>query len=214
MAKYTEFDQKRAFMLFMDDTSISEISRLMNISRQTLDTWSKRGWPEALSGGMDWKSFRTKNRADVQTRAIVKQSVRLQESSLDFLDTAKSDVKDLFDSLREQLFSKGADKANYGDIEKLLNIFIRLDNQGAEKILWQQNALRQIFTVVLNRVKDERIVLQIKNDMIGLAAAEQKKLGDMPGKEFLPTPVDMVVEDSDTLLLLDKIDSVSSPDTP
>ena len=210
MAKYSELDQKRALSLFLDGETISEISRMMNVSRQTLDTWSKAGLPTFMSGGKDWKTFREDSRADMQTRAIVKQAVSIQKSSLDFLESTKADVQHLFYALKAELLESGADKLSYGDIEKLLNIFIRLDNQGAEKIIWQQDQLRKIYSVVLNRVKDERLVLQIRNDLIGIAAVEQKKLGDVPGKEFLPSPVEMVVEDEETSLLLSKTGSTST----
>ena len=213
MAKYSELDQKRALSLFLDGETISEISRMMGVSRQTLDTWSKAGHPTFMSGGRDWKTFREENRADVQTRAIVKQAVSIQKSSLDFLESTKKDVQTLFHSLKAELLAEGAEKRSYADIEKLLNIFIRLDNQGAEKIIWQQDQLRKMFTVILNRVKDERIVLQIRNDMIGIAAAEQKKLGDVPGKEFLPTPVEMVVEDEELSATL-SISAELVPDKP
>lgn len=210
MAKYSELDQQRALSLFLDNTSMSKISRMMNVSRQTLNTWAKKGSPEFMSGGKDWKSFREESRAADETKAIVRRAVTLQKTSLDFLEQTKSDVQELFYNLKAELLAEGADKLSYGDIEKLLNIFIRLDNQGADKVIWQQDQLRKIFTVVMNRVKDERIVLQIRNDLIGLAAAEQKKLGDIPGKEFLPTPAEMV--QADITLTLSKDDSLPIPD--
>ena len=185
--------------MYMDGFPLTEISATTGISRVTLTKWKKRGLPVYLSGGVTWDDFRERHNADIQQKAIVKRSVQVQKSSLDFLEQTKNDVQSLFENLKTELIQNGADKLSYGDIEKLLNIFIRLDNQGAEKILWQQNELRKIFAVVLHRVKDERVVLQIRNDLIGIAAAEQQKMGDMPGKEFLPTPVDMVVVDEETL---------------
>lgn len=209
MSKYSEFDHKRALHLFMDGSSISEIHRVMGIARKTLIEWKKKGLPVVLTGGKNWKKFSEGVRAHTQKAALVKQAVAVQKSSLDFLTQAKDDVQELFDSLKHQLMDEGADKLSFGDIEKLLNIFIRLDNQAADKIIWQQDAMRKIFAVVINRVKDERIVLQIRNDLIGIAANEQQQIGDIPGKEMLPTPVEMVIAE-ESLLLPENTESTTS----
>lgn len=192
MAKFTNMDYRRALMLFLDDVSITDIAKQMDTSRQSVTKWKKLGLPEEITGGRDWEEFRQSERADHTRRAMVRAKEEETESSLEFFEKAKEDVRALFEEARSRLMA-GEGKLNFSDVERLLNIFIRLDNHAADRVLWMQDVMSKMIRCVDNRVKDERIFLQVRNDFIQIAAGEQKKLGPIPAVVELPSPAEIVL---------------------
>ena len=185
-------DHRRALMLYLDDVSISKIATQMGISRQTLTTWKSDGFPIEITGGKTWEEFKEFERSRAMQLSQTRAAERAAESSLQFFETAKKDVMELFEQARTRLMA-GEGNLNFSDIDKLLNVYIRLDNQAADRVLWMQDIMRKLFSVVVGRVKDERIVLQIRSDLMGLAAGETRKMGSIPGQGELPTPAEMVL---------------------
>lgn len=207
-------------MLYLDGMKIAPIAKQLGVSRQTLTVWKKEGFPIEITGGKTWEEFREFDRAETMQVYQAKAAERATESSLEFFETAKKDVMALFEVARGRLMD-GEGVLNFSDVDKLLNVYIRLDNQAADRVLWMQDIMRKLFSVVVGRVKDERIVLQIRSDLMGLAAGEQRKMGSLPGQSELPTPAEMVMgekvtdesENSDRQLIIPR-DHSSHPDQP
>lgn len=191
-------DHRRALMLYLDNGKIAPIAKVLTCSRQTLTSWAREGLPIEITGGKTWKEFRETERTRAMQLSQSRAAERATESSLEFFESAKADVKELFDNLRERLMS-GEGEPNFSDVERLLNVFVRLDNQAADRVLWMQDVLRKVFQIVVGRVTDERLLLQIRGDLMGIGASETRKLGSIPGQNELPTPAEMVTLDSSDL---------------
>jgi len=201
--------------MWLDGDSISKIAKQHKISRPTLQKWKAQGEPLSITGGLSWEEFRETDRAEQTAKALARRSEQTASDSLDFFKKAKGDIQDLYTEMHRRLMS-GEGKVSFADAEKLLNIFIRLDNQGADRVIWMQDVMTKIIRAVAGVVQDERMLLMIKNEMVAIAAGERKKLGNIPGAEHLPTPAEIALEQETAFVELPsaehKVVTLSGPD--
>lgn len=195
MATYGFNEQARALQAYEDGSSISAISRLSGMpSRDTLQRWKKSGEPVALTGGKDWdEHIESKKVVDLE-RSRVRHLQEFGEKATSFQAQALSDVKVAWTKLTTQI-QDGRVQASYSDLEKLMNLFIRLDNQPADKLLWLQDKMRAILGIVMNRVSSQATIDLIKMDLLALESETRSKLGPIPGAETIPSGVEALSND-------------------
>jgi hypothetical protein len=192
MAKtYTAMDHRRALMAFMDGKKIAPLAKEMGCSRQTLTTWKRDGLPIEITGGKNWDEYVIQERSRDLEKFQARAADRANQESLEFFETAKADVKVLFDTLKARLLDKEG-IPSYADVDRLLTTFIRLDNQASDRVIWMQDMMRKLFTIVMTRVEDDRTLTQIRTDMMQLSVNETRKLGLIPNQKELPKPGDFV----------------------
>lgn len=206
MAKtYTAMDHRRALMAYLDGKKIAPLAKEMGCSRQTLTTWKREGLPIEITGGKNWDEFKAQERSREVEVFQARAAERANQESLEFFESAKADVKSLYGMVHARLMG-GEGVISPADIDKLLTTYIRLDNQASDRIIWMQDMMRKLFTIVMTRVSDERELLQIRTDMMQLSSDETRKLGQVPNQKALPKPGDfakeldyeIVIEDEET----------------
>lgn len=191
--KYNEFDQRRALLLYAESRNLAATSKTMAISRPTLTDWKKNGYPVEITGGDDWDTYlERKDREDTRS-AILKANEEGAKETSAFLKQARVDVQLLFENARDRLM-KGKGLVSFSDVQALLGMYIKLDNQGADRILWMQEMMTKLFKIVAKYEKDEMVLFQIRNDMVAIAAGENRKLGDRPNQAGLPSPVEVALD--------------------
>jgi len=197
MPRYTLETQIEALKLYEQEQNLSRIARMEHMpSRKTLHDWKTEGVPVELTGGLGWDEYVQQKEEqiarDVRERAII----RYEQDTIDFLDRAKDDVRALFDQLRDRLLA-GAGEAKFGDIEKLLMMFMRLDNQNADRLMWQQTMIRRMLEIIVHRLRNHpNLIALIKSDFIALQETGEKEIGMIPNRDRHRLPAE-VVEDVD-----------------
>lgn len=199
MPRYGPVEQSDALRLYEQGESLSAISRRRGMpSRETLNNWKKDGTPVEITGGVPWDEYvDARRKADAQAtrdRAVIST----EETTLTFLENAKNDVARLFEELRKRL-ATGEGEAKFADIEKLLNVYIRLDNSKANQLMWMQSVVRRLVQIVVRRVKDPNAVQLIQADLIALQEAEEKSLGEIAERENYSLPAEVVTVDAPLL---------------
>lgn len=177
----------QAFVWWKEGVSKTQIAQRLKVARGTVEKWSREGTPDKLTGGLPWKEAVEKERLDLVMAANAKAAEIGEQETLDFLKTARADMMKLHHAITARILA-GEGEIKASDIEKIIMMFLRLDGQGTERVLWMHNIMRQVVRAVWMHVKDERIRTLIKSELIGIAAGEQEKLGPVPGSSDLPAP--------------------------
>ena len=195
-------DHARALMWYMEGISAGKIGDRLRVTRNTIQNWKKAGLPHAMTGGLNWDDFIEAEKKREHAAVVSRAKEQLDKTSIEFLAGAKQDVMQLFEVAKSRLLD-GEGELRYSDVEKLLTLFIRLDNQSADRIVWMQNFLRKVVRALYSRVKDERTLKLIESDLVGIAAEEQQKMGPIPNATALPSPADFTSANSEWALEAD-----------
>lgn len=157
MGVYTDFDKEKCLKMFLNGMSFKEISAELDgrPSHQTLYNWSERGEPQSLTGGMDW--FTYKQKVD-ESRLEVSRKRSLQRESEEgkaFIDEAKTMTENAFKKVYERIMEGTADVRG-SDLDKMLRLYLLLDNQAAEQVAWMENFATQVFGMAFEIMTEQQ----------------------------------------------------------
>lgn len=176
----------------LHDGNISEVARDKRMpSRITLIKWKKEGHPKIVTGGRDWDSY-----LDNKQEALVKSSnIRRAKEHNSFLDEAIDGIESVFRQVRDKI-EAGDFEAKPADMEKMIKLYMQLDQRDVEKKNWMDGMMVHVLTIISEVVNLEQFTV-IRTKFQDLERQETKKLDLVvdTGLPELPSYEDLQYDD-------------------
>ena len=189
MANSKAHQQKLALELYLlHEGNISEVARDKRMpSRVTLQAWKKAGHPKTMTKGVDWETYRLEQDDIKQKRVQVKRATEAN----DFLDEAQEAIKEVFRQIKISI-DAGDFEAKPADLEKMLKLYLTLDQREQEQQVWMQTVMVKILTLIADVVSPEQFTL-IRQKFLDMERNESAKLNLVVdnGVPSLPTAEEM-----------------------
>jgi hypothetical protein len=176
MASYGDQIKAQCFKLFLKDVSMTEISAAYEgkPTIQTLYNWAEAGEPKSETGGLSWHEYRDRMLEKQIQHSREKSLVRESESEKAFLDRAKDMTREAFTTVYHRILDGSADVRG-SDLDKMMRLYLLLDNQAAEQINWMEHFATQVFGIAFE-VMNEQQYNVFKSKVLDLQYKKKKEL--------------------------------------
>jgi hypothetical protein len=180
---YDKADQHQALNIFGQCRNKTQTAEETGISRQTIVRWAKEGIPEEVTGGKTWTEHWEARDRDRLAASKQRELEKSDEGAVNFFDQQQERVKKLLDTLFHRLEDEqGGEMVNARDFETLMDLYIKLDNQHAEKVRWMRGVALAMVNAVAEEV-DEATLLRVKSRLLSILNQEQQKMGPLPDRD-------------------------------
>lgn len=166
--------------MYCNDISKSKIADDPDMpSRPIIVKWAKEGHPHSLTKGLSWDEFKKARSAAVVAKYREARVARNQDENLDMIESMREDVKNVLEGLVGKL-SAGDFEAKPADLEKLITLYMKLDNDAADKITWMNHVASQLIQAAAEVVTDDRLRDLMRLKFIEIMEKERDRMGVIP----------------------------------
>lgn len=188
--EYTFKDELMALNHYEVNRNLSDTARTLKIGRTTLHRWKTSGVPQSITGGLDWDQYIEQKDRAVVKKATEETAVRVNRDAINFIEESKLDLGEIIEKLKTDLLA-GYAKPTFGDYEKLLMMYLRLDNQANDRVLWQRAFIRDVIRAVIKRYGKTSELDLLKLDIATAVETSFKNLA-VANPQELPAPEDQI----------------------
>jgi hypothetical protein len=184
MPRYEEKDYHKALTMYRTlGRNISAVERQMGVSRPTLIGWKQSGYPVEVTDGRDWDMYL--DEVDKAIVAEIKQREVLAriDDQRAFVSSEKERVRKMLDKVYDRILGRDGElpvEIKPADYDKLMRLYLMLDNQEQDKVLFMQNFIAKVIEIIADVVDEKQFAL-IKARFISMQQKERDKMPLLTG---------------------------------
>lgn len=152
-------------------------------SYPTLLKYKREGHPKSVMDGLNWDQYADKLDRAKLDRERTKSIEAASKDDRNFMENQKSRLMQMMDQVFHKVMADQTE-VSINDFNRMMDLYIKLDNQAADRIEWMRKKMRLMVKVVRRHVNDEQFE-GIKMDLMDEEAKAIEQHGDIPNKEKL-----------------------------